>query len=104
VLAALIAELHRTNGGVATFLQRFEAAGIDGDALVVRTSASGKALYTVADDRVRRLVQEAGRKLFGRALVLREIAAPPSARAAERTAQNPLVERAKRMFDGEEVS
>ncbi len=99
------------NVALGAFLRSFRAVALRGGEIEV-ASLSGKtahAIYSLADPKLRRAVDEASMASFGRVLTLREVAASAAASAGganaapQGTADPKVVERAMEMFEGRRI-
>ncbi|MBK6942383.1 MAG: DNA polymerase III subunit gamma/tau [Planctomycetes bacterium] len=122
LLRGLVDELKKTNGGIASFLDGHAAVRIEVGVLEIAPQRPGRGLYTLDDVPVRRALDEACKRRFGKLVAVKLVAAPaagptgssaanPAPPGASRAgpAASPaanlrnLAERAKQMFDGDMI-
>lgn len=113
LLRELVDELKKTNGGIASFLDGHAAVRIAAGVLEIAPQRPGRGLYTLDDVPVRRALDDASRRRYGKVLAVKVVAAQPGnpgapgAGGPSATAQpsnlRSIAERAKQMFDGDMI-
>lgn len=116
LLRELVDELKKTNGGIASFLDGHAAVRIAAGVLEITPQRPGRGLYTLDDVPVRRALDEASKRRYGKVVGVKVVTAQPGATgspvpgggAAPPAAPTPptlrnLAERAKQMFDGDMI-
>ncbi len=103
--AAIVADVARTNPSVAPWLRSFAPHAFDGATLELTAGTSGPSVYTLADARVRGILEQATRRLFGRPIALKLVGGAGAASKADpEDGARKAVERAKDLFDGDVIN
>ena len=103
LLERVVAEIGKSQGSVAGFLRSFEAVSFDGSVLVLNRKEQGSTLFSLEDKKVRQAVELAGSQILSQPISLKLASAKVQEDARPQAGKKTIADRARDMFDGEEI-